>query len=581
MKKRIILALLLLIVVAGIIYLSLTYSRNAPASSDITATVPAQTLFFARSTENVEQAKSSVALRRARFDVILAQHPHLADNAAKMGQAGRLLAGLIAVNADKPDTGKIIPGAAPAPQWAIYTVGIIPVLRIQLTDADAFKSFIDDAEKQGDAHAVQEQYQGVSFRSYSIKPDNHPIKTTLIVAIRKHAAIVTLDVPKLRDQSLPIALGITKPTESLADSGLVKKVADENGFSNDGLAIVNHSAIFAALTGTPGSRAAAMLDKLPLRHDLAALHSPECQQDMQAIAAIWPYTATGVVADDTADDNVIKRHATLVSRLTDPPLTTALGKLRGHIPAAVVEPGSPAIVSFALGLNISNLGPVLSKLQERFIQADYKCQWLVDAQQSLQRSNPASKLAAAALVSDVRGASISLYGLDGTSSSKLGLLHSIDAMLVISTRHPRQLFRLFKRSRPSALGSITLPPDGQAISLAGGHRSLLDIQAMVAGDHLVIFAGATAAKEAHKLVDDTLAENGIMASAIDYERLIPIVVDIMAQNAHHNPAQTDKTQAIQDRLKEIQKFKPHYRVLLDFADSGITIDSHSSVTLPQ
>src|SRR5699024_5476677 len=111
------------------------------------------------------------------------------------------------------------------------------------------------------------------------------------------------------------------------------------------------------------------------------------------LADSWPLTALGVtsVAQTSADDVTV--HERLVSRVNDVDLMTALGKLRGHIPSAVLDADTSTLISLALAANMDRFASVLIDLEQRFLNADFHCDWLLAAQREFKQNDPTSILA--------------------------------------------------------------------------------------------------------------------------------------------------------------------------------------------
>src|SRR5699024_10971308 len=129
-----------------------------------------------------------------------------------------------------------IPGVPDDGQLMAYTVGLVPVIRMQLDDADAFKQFLDEAETLGDAQATQGTFKNMTFREYRIGPTDEHVPAQLLVAVRPDHVVITLDTKMFRNQVLPLALGLQAPAIALPENGTVQEVVDNNDFSYHNLA---------------------------------------------------------------------------------------------------------------------------------------------------------------------------------------------------------------------------------------------------------------------------------------------------------------------------------------------------------
>jgi hypothetical protein len=573
--KKIIIPIVLILAAGGAAIYFFVAAPSAGSNNLAASVVPAHTLFYINSSGNGEFADAIHAFHKMNVESMRADRDDYRKLAPRYGQAGRFVEGLFEAYVDQMAQGKTIPGLPHTPHSVAYTVGLVPVMRIKLADAAAFKRFLDEAEQRGGAHATAGSFQGVSYREYSLEFYQKPTRSALLVAVRPHYVVFTIDAPAFRDAALPLALGLKAPAKTLAQSGLLQRIADKNGFKTDNIGFLNHQAIVAALTGAPGSLAGKMLTQVDAKHQLAPLRSPGCRQDMQSIARVWPLTVMGVLPDNKPEPGNVAIRERMVSRLTDASLTAELGKLRGHIPAALMDGSTQPMLAFALGLDASDLAPVASKLQQRFLQADFQCDWLVKAQREVAQKNPAARTVAAALFSGVRGVSLSVFGFNPVAGPGVA---GLDALVDISATNPRALFQMAKRIKPRLLGQVQLPADGSSVLLLPA-KGAPPVRAMVAGQHLVFFIGAHAKKAAQDLAKDKLQQNGVAYYRIDYGKLMPVLVAFLSRQ-HAKRQNTVALQNMQKSMRRMADLKLRIRAVLDVDKDGVVMKAKAAVAEP-
>src|SRR5699024_1458646 len=127
---------------------------------------------------------------------------------------------------------------------------------------------------------------------------------------------------------------------------------NSNDFDYSNLGFLNHQAIIAAMVGADNSQAAHMLDTLGMTQMLQPARNAACRDDIVELGNSWPLTTLGVTSVAQASTQGVTVNERLVSRINDPDLMSALGKLRGHIPAAVLDTETPALISLALAANM-------------------------------------------------------------------------------------------------------------------------------------------------------------------------------------------------------------------------------------
>jgi hypothetical protein len=563
MRKTII-AIIILFAIGGGAYLYV--ASGAGGGGNFAAAVPANTLVYATGSSKKQFAELQ---KFSAEQTINGNMKHLRKAGAKFGEAGRFLAGVYRRYSNLIAKGKPIPGAGSEPRFTFYMIGVVPVLRVNVTDAKAFKQFLNKAAALGDAHAKQGTFKKVQYRAYAIKVDKKPKRSTLLVAVRPHYAVFTFDIPKFEKATLPLALGLAKPAKSLAQSHLLDGIVGKNGFSRDDISFINHKAIVGALTGAAGSLAAKMVAELDTQHKLADLRTPGCQADMEAIAKVWPMTVIGVQSVKNSNGSVVARER-VVSELTDSSIVDQLVKLRGHIPEGLVKGSKKPMASLALGVNLSKLGPVLASLQKRFLEANFRCQWLVNAQQKIKENNPAAKSVLAAMLAGVKGISLSVFDYSPKQGGH-GVASGLDALVAISTKNPKNLVQLVKNAKPKMFAGLNVPSDGSAAPVFPAKPGLVKV--MIAGKHLVLFKGQQAGKAARDLKNDALSANGIMFFRVDYGEVAPLFAHFAARRAKKkgksNPADIKKMKKSMERLRQLNL---RFNSLLDFDKQGVTVD---------
>jgi hypothetical protein len=562
--RKVIITIIILFAIGGGAYLYV--ASAAGGGGNFAAAVPANTLIYATGSSK----KQFAGLQKSSAEqAINGNMKHLRKAGAKFGEAGRFLAGIYRRYSTLRAKGKPIPGAGSQPHVTIYMIGLVPVLRINLTDAKAFKQFLNKAAALGDAHSKEGTFKKVHYRAYAIKVDNKPRRSTLLVAVKPHYAVFTLDVPKFRGATLALALGLAKPAKSLAQSHLLDGVVGKNDFSRDDISFINHKAIVAALTGAPDSLAAKMLAELDTRHKFADLRTPGCRHDMGAIAKVWPLTVVGVQSVDNSDGTVVTRER-VVSELTDSSITDQLVKLRGHIPEGLVKGSTKPMASLALGVDLSKLGPTLASLQKRFLEANFQCQWLVHAQQKIKQNNPAAKSVLAAMLAGVKGISLSVFDYAPKQGGH-GVASGLDALIAVSTQNPKNLVQLAKNAKPKMFAGLNVPSDGSAVPVFPSKPGLVKV--MIAGKHLVLFKGKQARQAAQDLKNDTLSANGIMFVRINYGRAAPLFADFAVKKAREKgKAKPSDIRKMKQGMQRIEKLKLRVNSLLDVDKQGVTVD---------
>lgn len=412
-------------------------------------------------------------------------------------------------------------GFADKSDAAFYTVGALPVLRFKLENEANFDKLIAAAELRSKAKPETAKFKEFTYKRYFFNQGNQPV--AFAIGKKDGFAILTLDLGNMvPEEDMAIAFGITKPAQSLKQAGTLDKLVQDYGFRKNALGFINNEMLVKTLTRADSSLAR-LLDKLTegeSTKNLAEYRTPECQKDIEGIAALWPKEVFGYTNLDTKSnpnrfDSVFKIES------KDSATMTSLQKLRGFIPDYAAD--NKSLVKIGIGLNVDELAPVITDLWTRATQAEVTCAALKDVQSSLKMSNPSMLAMGTALVQGLQGASFSLQELklkDDTADMP-ATIEKLSFVASVSGKQPQQLWSMLSMVDPELANMVKLPADGQSVDLPV--LPLLPLPEKIKlglyGQHITVFTGESGAKLAASLAKQPLAANGFYQLGLDYSLL--------------------------------------------------------------
>ena len=110
-------------------------------------------------------------------------------------------------------------GVPRSPQIALYGVGMLPVLRIELNDSDKFDAKITEIIENADLEMTDGEVAGEAYQYVGDDGARFAVATIDGFAV---AAIVPSE---LSDDQLANVLGVNTPAESIADAGTLEALA--------------------------------------------------------------------------------------------------------------------------------------------------------------------------------------------------------------------------------------------------------------------------------------------------------------------------------------------------------------------
>ncbi|MGS0729205.1 hypothetical protein ACVBKF_23600, partial [Shewanella sp. 0m-11] len=177
-----------------------------------------------------------------------------------------------------------------------YTLGLMPVIKVEVENADAIWALLDKAEADSGFTHTNANLKGVDYRSYQLTDESEKEHINLIVTVHDGLLVSTITTSFSEAVLLETALGVTPVDNSIVDAHIIEDIIKNNGFMNEGVSYINHKEIVTALTSTDGNQLAGQLSKLfeMVEEDpLVELRTPACQQELASIADNWPRTVAG------------------------------------------------------------------------------------------------------------------------------------------------------------------------------------------------------------------------------------------------------------------------------------------------
>jgi hypothetical protein len=484
---------------------------------------------------------------------------------------------------------------------ALYTVGIIPVLRVKLADPAAFTAFIEAAEKTGKVIGDKNNVSGVDFLSYSFdKPDSAkhiPIK--LLIAQNQNYAVFSFDVPFERERLLGLILGAQKPEKALSGENRLQTIQEKYSLLPTALGYINHHEVINGLTQAGANEFGRMLDaminaiprspnpdcggKQPCAKEkrvvmlksvavkpdpFATIRTKACHKELMAIADEWPqtvfgYTNLNIGAKKSQADTLMVMESTNLSLMTD------LLTLRGHIPSFFRKDGGSMALGVAVGLNLDAVPPFVTKMLTGLSQTEHQCKPLKDMQQQLMRTNPEIILrGATAVLAGIKGISLALLNVNLDPSAALSpqKVKDLDGIITVSAENPQALLRAARNMPNSPLAGLNIPEDGRAVPLPPLPMlpTNVTLQAAVKGKHIVIYYGHESEAAANGLVNEDLDPNGIFGMAMDYGKYFNMLIPTSGPTM---------PQSQQDQLDALKNLNMKLSMTLDFTKNGIQSDT--------
>lgn len=369
-------------------------------------------------------------------------------------------------------------GITLTPRYALYGIGLLPVVRIELADPDAFRAAAGRIVRRLGVAVRTRHIRGQAYWEF-----HHAVSDDVSVAaaIVGHDLVVAAVADGTRDAVLPLAFGITRPRRSLADTGALRQVLAAYHLTPRGAAgYVDLVAIAEQAMGGGHGVAAEVARALALGSSDQA-----CRDEIPDLLEMAPRLVFG-----TRELSSRAVSAALVLELR-PDIARALSETRAAVPGLSVAYTRGAKLAVGAGLSLRRFGAFAVAQARELAKRKFRCSAL--AKLPARAGRAASMLAALTSppLSAVTGAVIVMRAGDFSKPLPTGLR----GVTILGTDDPQQLLKLVAKAVP-ALAAVPVKTGGPPVPLATPATAFLGPIHLAATDSAIGFSvGAGADKQ--------------------------------------------------------------------------------------
>ena len=562
MKKFIIIAATLVAVAAGI-YLFKNKDSNGInlnvnlGDNDVLAYVPEDTLFFSGSIEPIsfEEAMKMSQMMGMDPSSFMMMDPEGLKIDEDAPEALKFLVGFYSkyLEAFSNDLPKDL-GINSDLNAATYTIGALPVLRIELDGTDTFANLIASINKEHSLNPVVKNIGAMEYQEYSFDAKDKQLPYQLVVSIHENQAVVSVNTPLVDDKDVKLALGVEKPVTNILDSNKLSSLTSKHGLESHSLMFLDNVALVKGITHPQSNSFGKMLDELLVAHNMAGAlneyQTPACQTELTGLAANWPLIAAGYSEFSAKNANL-----KMVIEGNNDELLNTLSKLRGHLSSNLDN--DQFAMSFGFGLNVDELVPVITDVWKRLTKEPFNCAPLAQMQASLKQQNPMMIGMMTGMFSGIKGIGFGIVDVDlealQQSSDPMAATQNMDMLLTITAEEPISLLQKVGMYAPE-LAQLDLKDGGEAQTLPSPMGN--DMKIALRGHDLVLMMGKNSANTLNGLtVNTSTASNGLISMNMDFGKYMSILEQAMSSLPTDDAANAQHSKTLEQQKAMIEKLK--------------------------
>lgn len=420
-------------------------------------------------------------------------------------------------------------GLDPKGLSAFYGVGLLPVLRMQLTDPDAFRAAVARIEQKAGSKLGVAKIGEQDVWTFG----NEPVIG--LMAIESRHLVVTM-LPSGADDALKRrVLGMDRPAQSVAESGAMAQFNKTRGYLPYASGWIDMKRLVALVPDDPAIKT--MWSAL---HEDAPVFDAACRSELDAMAANVPLLAMGYTK---LDANRMDVHARIDLA---PALAAALVKVGGTPPG----PASKDVL-FDMGVGV----PVLRARDfwvaqaEAMQKAPFACALLAPLNASVADAKKQMDVTIPPPFADLTGLRISL---DRIALPVGDAPPDVSGRILVGSTNPAFLTSLAQMTVP-ALANLKFANDGTPVAIPsdavpGGFAANLELHAAIGSNAFGIAVGKDQVAALKAAVTAPAGDAGVWMDASYSGKLYDLIADGIDRYGAMIPAeqraQLDSTQKL-------------------------------------
>ena len=445
--------------------------------------------------------------------------------------------------------------------FAFYGNGLMPVLRLELSDPDLFDAAVSRIEEKAGEPLLVGQAKGTSYKYANAE------KIHLIIATLDDQAVITVVPASFDEGQVALALGAKEPRKNLKKSKTLRAIDKEYGFSGYLTGYIDTERLAGIFTGNTTDQDneffAAIGDKPP---EVTAV----CAVEIMGMAGIAPrilFGYSGVSSEQVASAMIIELREDIAEGLATIPAA---------VPGLGTDPGG--FLSLGFGLNPMSLRNFYEARLDAIEADPYECAKFADLQAGVAKGREALNTPLPPVVYSFRGFVANIADIQGLDFSSSTAPESIDASILVAVENAESLIMMAAMMDPQ-IAALNLVPDGKPVKLELAQLAEFagDAFAALSTDALSISLGEGAeSNSASMLLADSSDPAPFMSMNMDSARYYSMMGEAMSQEPSGDEEEK-MPKAIRDAVRDVMilsgSMYERMSVEVQFTTRGVEINS--------
>lgn len=449
-------------------------------------------------------------------------------------------------------------GIPRSPRAAFYGVGLLPVGRINLSDAGAFEAKVIEIAEKADAELEDGEVDGQAYRFVGDE------QLRFIVAVIDDQAVGAFVPSDLPDDLLKDVLGLDKPDRSIADAGTLKTLAEKYELASYALGFMDFERVAATFVDAPSGVNAALLGMMDYNaDDLSAV----CRDEIRQVAAIAPRLVAGynsVTTTRITSNGVLELRSDIASGLQ------ALA-----VPVAGMGMDHGGFMSFGMSLDLMAARDFYESRLDALEADPYECEYFAEMQAGLAAGRQSLNQPVPPVFYGFKGFLAVIDDIGDIDFASGQPPTDVDARFLVANNNVEGLLAMGTMFSPE-LAALDIQPDGEvkALNLPPFTSQFEEAFVAMTGETLGVSIGAGSGPALASLVNaDAANPPPFMSVNMDGKRYYEFVSEVIAAGEENQNMSAEAQAAMSRFMTGIGDLIERLSVDVMFTDNGIEMPS--------
>jgi hypothetical protein len=327
----------------------------------------------------------------------------------------------------------------------MYGVGLLPVMRMSVSDGDLFEATIARIEQKSKDNMSRGTIDGQSYRYAGDE------KAQLVVAVIGDEFVLSVVPTNLSEDLFKVVLGLTPPASSIADTGELEKIIDDNGFKNHAAGLIDVERIVSTFLDDQSGVNAELLALMD--YDSSALDDV-CKSEIRAMSGIASRVITGYT--ELSVDQFTSN--TIVEVRSD--LAAGLAKLSAPVPGLGL--GQPGLLAFGMSFDLLAAREFYASRLDAMEAEPYECDLLADLQDGVGKGREMLQQPLPPVVYGFKGFLAVVEDIQGMDLARQQPPTSADVRVLVAADDAAGLLAMGAMFSPE-IAALDIQPDGEPV----------------------------------------------------------------------------------------------------------------------